>query len=224
MMFEKQISFLGKWGWNIIRGSLFWLLGNIPYIFLVLNGLVAETVDEIATLVLTGIILIPFVFSPGTVATFSCVRAFNNEQTESLWQIYKESYKKNYRMSLNHGLFYVMGLFITYAAYWYYGSYHIVGRLIPIFIFLILSLLFLFVLVYTSDREETFLNYWKIGGLLLINHPMFSLFMGTEIVFVLYFCHYIGALLLFVSPGATFLIVYYFYNESVKAELKKLNS
>lgn len=222
-MFEKQVAFIGRWGWNILRGSFFWLIGNFIYLFLLLNGLVAENKNEIGTLFLTSIILIPFVFAPGTVAAFSCVRTFFMEEKSVNFSFYKKSYQQNYKIASQHGFFFLIILFILYAAYWYYGRFHLLGQWLPLFLMVVVSVLFLFILMYTSDRKEKFLDYWKLGSLILVNHPMFTIFMGSEIFFILYFCHFIGGLLLFVAPGAILIVVHYFYGESVSAELKKLN-
>ena len=220
--FGKQATFLGTWVWRILRGSFYWLLGNFIYVFLVMNFLLAETVDEMGTLVITGVLLIPFIFAPGTIAAFSCVRKFFDETKTASFSVFAKAYKENYRMAMSHGFIFVFATFLLYVAYWYYGSFGIVGKIVPASLMIVALSLFLFVLAYTSDRKERLWDYWKLGGLLLINHPMFTLFMTTEIFFVLYFCHYIGALLLFVAPGAILLIVYYFYTESVKAEAKKM--
>ena len=221
MNFGKQANFIGTWVWRVLRASFFWIIGNIVYVFLGMNFLMAETIDEMGTLVVTGWLLIPFLFAPGTVAAFSCVRKFFNETEPAFFQVDKIAYKKNKKVAIQHGIVYVLISFILYAAYWYYGRFGFVGKLIPAFLLVLVTLLFAFILAYTSDRKEKLIDYWKLGGLLLVNHPLFVLFMTAEIFLVLYFCHYIGALLLFVAPGAVLLIVHYFYQEGVKAEVKK---
>lgn len=220
-MFEKQASLLGKWGWHILNGSFFWFLGNFIYLLLVLNSFLAENVNELGTLIITGFFLIPFIFSPGTTAAFTCVRKVAEGDYVSLSDFWKR-YKENYQQSMQHGLLYICLTFLLYAAYRYYGELHIFGEIIPILLFLFVTVLYLFVLVYTSDRIQTFLDYWKIGIRMLINHPVFMIFMGTEIFFVLYFTSYTGALLFLVAPGLCLVIVNYFYLESVKSENRKL--
>lgn len=223
MNFEKQAGFIGTWGWRIIRGSLFWFLGNFVYGYLILNMLFAENIHEVGTLVITAVVLLPFVFAPGTVAAFSCVRSmYDSGNSRPLLQVFKTSYFKNYRIAFSNGLVYVIGIFILYASYWYYGQWTAIGYILPIVLMVVLTVIFLFVLMYTSDREETIKQYWKNSVLLLLNHPMFALFMGTECFFVIFFCHYIGALLLFVAPGSILLIVHHFYGACVQAEKGKM--
>lgn len=220
-MFEKQASFLGKWGWYILNGSFFWILGNFIYLLLVANSFLAENINELGTLVITGFFLIPFIFSPGTTAAFACIRKVVDGEQVSLRNYWKK-YQENYQQSMQHGLFYIGLTFLLYAAYRYYGELHILGEIFTITLFLFLTVLYLFVLVYTSDRIQTFLDYWKISIRMLISHPMFMLFMGTELFFVLYFTSYSGALLLLGAPGLCIVIVNYFYSESVKSENRKL--
>lgn len=222
MNFEKQAGFLGTWGWRIIRGSLVWLLGNFIYAFLILNILLAENIDEVGTLVVTAVVLLPFVFSPGTTAAFSCVRKMYNEaDNRSLIKVYKDSYKENYRAACTAGLIYSVGLFLLYACYWYYGQLAALGYIVPLILMVVLTVVFLFLLMYIADREEKMLDYWKNSAILLLNHPMLALFMGSEVFFVIFFCHYIGALLLFVAPGGVLLIVHHFYNECLRLEARK---
>ena len=82
----------------------------------------------------------------------------------------------------------------------------------------ILSLLFLFVLAYTADREETLVDYWKKSGLLIINHFLLFVFMSLEVLLTIYFTHFFSFLLIFVAPGLVLLFVMHFYLETVKSE------
>lgn len=222
MNFEKQAGVIGKWGWRIIQGSLLWVMGNAVYVFFILNMLLAENINEVGTLVVTAIILIPFLFSPGTVAAFSCIRNIHNEvDSRSLIQVFKESYKHNYRQSFTSGVIYILGFFLLYTCYWYYGQLAVIGYVVPLILIVLEMLVFLFVLMYISDREEKSITYWKNSILILTRHPMFALFMGTEVFFVLFLCHFNAVLLLLVAPGSAMLIIYHFYHACLQSEVKK---
>lgn len=224
MDFERQASFLTQWGYRLIIGSLTWMLGNVLIIFLLLNGVVVENLNEAGTIVISLFFSIPIFFAPGTIASFSCIRKLYNESdTDSVWKVYTSSYKKNYWVGFKQGCIYIGAIFVLYAAYWYYGQLSVLGYVIPMILAAVCTILFVFVLMYTSDRKESVLHYWKNSGLLLLNHPMFLVFMVTESFFVVYFCHYVGALLIFVAPGAVLLIVHHFYQEIIKSEKRKVN-
>lgn len=222
MNFEKQISILGKWVFGIIKFSTVLLLSNFVYLFLFLNGYLAENINEIGTLLVTGIVLLPFIFAPSFLAVSSCTRLFFREENAfPLWKTFWNSYKLNYSMAFKHGIFYVTISFILYTAYWYYGRFGMLGSFIPAFLFLFNTLLFLFVLAYSSDRIEKTLDYWKLSLLFILNHPLLLLFMALELFFLIYLCRYNGALSLFVAPGASAMIVMYFYLECCRLELEK---
>ncbi|AZP03557.1 DUF624 domain-containing protein [Jeotgalibaca ciconiae] len=219
---EKQVSFLGKWVFGIVKFSSVLLVSNFIYVFLFLNGYLAETVNEIGTLITTGFVLLPFVFAPSFLAVSSCTRLFfRSEENSPIFRTFWNSYKKNYRLAMKHGLLYTAISFVLYAAYWYYGRFGMLGHLIPAILFILVTVLFLFVLSYSSDRVENILNYWKLSFLLLLNHPLLFLFMVLQVFFIIYFCHFNGAMLLFVAPGATAMVMMYFYLECCKLEVSK---
>lgn len=219
-MMERQTSFITKWVYGMIRSSLIWLFFNLPIGYLVLNLLLAENFNEFATLMTTIYVLIPFVFSPGTVVALDCTRRFYREGSAyPLWKTAWKSYRKNWLISMKQGLIFCGGIFVLLAASRFYGQYFGgAGQMIPYFAMGILSLLFLFVLAYTADREETLVDYWKKSGLLIINHFLLFVFMSLEVLLTIYFTHFFSFLLIFVAPGLVLLFVMHFYLETVKSE------
>lgn len=220
MNFDKQISFLGKWGFAVIKFSLFLTTFNLIYIFLYLNGFLADNIHEIGTIILTAIILVPFIFSPSFLAIASCTRLFFRNEVTS-FKVFITSYKKNYLLAVKHGIIYE-GIFLTlYSAFWYYGKFGILGRLIPLGLLILATVLFLFVLSYSSDRLEKLFDYWKYSTVLLLSSPILLIFMVLILFYIIYFCQYNGALSLFVAPGICALTTMYFYIECSKQINKK---
>lgn len=213
-----------SWTFALFKGTVAWLVTNFLYVALSTNFFVIKNLAEIKTLVVTFIFLIPFIFAPGMVATFSCVRHFFNEDKQySLWKVLKKSYFSNYGMSFKLGCLYVLLLVSLYASYIYYGKWGVIGRIIPIILFGIITIIFLFILAYVSDRFETLIGYIKKSIVIMINHPVLIIFMTLEFLSLIYFCHFNSALLLLIAPGGSALIFMYFYQQCTEIELKKLN-
>lgn len=215
----KSTQFVTKWMYGVVRGTSIWLSFNLIYIFLGVNLLLAQNINEVGTLIWTMFLLIPLVFSPGTAAALDCTRRYFKGEGDGVMRTAWNSFCRNYFLGLKHGSLFCLILILLYTCARYYSSW--VGALsFGIFgILAVLStLLFLFVLAYTVDRQETFFNYWKKSGRLVLNHPLLFFIMGVEVVLTIYFTHFLSALLLLVMPGTVLLFVMHFYLEVVKCE------
>lgn len=221
-MIEKKSLLLGEWIWNVLRINFFWNLTNLLVLFMILNGLLVETIDETVTIIITLLIMIPLVLAPGTVASFSCARFFYQKKSDSIWNCFKKSYRSNYWISIIHGILYVFGLLILYLAFITYRTSHMLGTWILIFLSILLTVLFLFILKYTSDRKETVRNYWKLGFFIVINHPILSIYMILKILISFYLFQYIPVLFLFCFSGLTITIIHFSYEDMVLLEKKKM--
>ncbi|MCI1688077.1 hypothetical protein [Schleiferilactobacillus harbinensis] len=218
----RHSSVITKWIFGILQSTGAWFITNFIYILLVLNLLFVRNIAEVNTIIVTALALIPFVLTPGILAAFASARRFFNESNAlSYWQTIRTAYTTNYRLAMKTGFVYLAGLIICYASYIFYGQWGIMGEIIPMIVAFLGTFLYLFILAYESDREEQFWHYWRNGFLLLIRHPMLMLFMMAESGLVVYFCHFLLPLLLFVAPGAVALIVMYFYRQCVQAEEHK---
>jgi len=222
MYLEKQMELIGKWGMCIIKGSVAWIIGNFIYIFLLSNLMFAENINETGTLLVTAYILIPFIFAPGTTAAFHCLKKIYQEDSISILKQFWSFYKRNYSVSFMNGLIYVVITFVLYHTFQFYKSFEPWGFLAPIIVGILFTNLFFFVLIYASDRTEKLHNYWKLGHLMLVNHPMFTLFMLSESAVVIYLAFLLGPFMLLVAPGIVLFIFYHFYHEIIKAEIRKV--
>ncbi|MGO4936086.1 hypothetical protein ACTQ54_00325 [Fundicoccus sp. Sow4_H7] len=211
-MIERQFSFVWKWGFLVVTVSVLCLIFNLPYLYLFLNMLTSTSMNEVGTLFVTAIILIPFVFSPSLLMILKYVRNDYLNKNNGIKLVF-QYYKENYLNAISHGFIFIFIVFIVYAVYWFYSQYFIIPYQILSIVYLIISVLYIFVSLYSIDREEKIIEYWKKTVRIWLNHPILCIYMISFIYFIGYISTLNGALLLFAAPGVIIYIVRYFYFE-----------
>lgn len=227
MIIDKQISFFKKWLFPVMIYSIALVISNSIYIFLFLNAYFAESYNEIATLLLTALLLVPFIFAPSFIAVSSCSRLLFKDREEGFINRFLRSYREHYKLAVIQGFIYMTTAIVLILSFFYYGRFAKVGYIIPAILFIILNLIFLFVLAYSSDRVERVIDYWKVSALIVLNHPLHFILMGSLLSFILIISQNNGAVALFIAPGTATLVVMYTYQKltgSKKYEQKSNSS
>lgn len=218
---------LTKWVYAIVRITSVWWGANIPYLYLLFVAIGAESVEQIATLAITGWILVPFVLVPGAIAALGVSREFfrkEDEQKEiSLFAAFWKYYKREYVNALKMGTVFMAVLGIFYMAYSFYSKLlgGISGFVFLLFIFIAIFY-FIFLLTILIDRTDSFIGYFIVTAQLMCRHPVLIISMMFEAFLVIYLsAAFMPSLLLFVCPGVIGLLFTYFYKECLKQEEKK---
>ncbi|HJF33762.1 MAG TPA: DUF624 domain-containing protein [Sporosarcina psychrophila] len=112
--FMGGLYIISEWIMKFSLINLFWILFNIPIVFLLLNILFVERMEELPLLLIPLIILIPILFFPATTAMFAMVREWiiNDEDNGQLFRSYWGYYKDNYKKSVLSGLILTMAWLI----------------------------------------------------------------------------------------------------------------
>lgn len=114
---------ISEWIMKFSVVNLLWIIFNLPIVFLLLNLLFVERIEELPFLMIPIIILIPVLFFPATTAMFAMVRGWivKDEESTHLIRLFWGYYKENYKKSLISGLI-LTGAWIVWAADVYYFS------------------------------------------------------------------------------------------------------
>ncbi|MCI1859600.1 MAG: DUF624 domain-containing protein [Sporolactobacillus sp.] len=220
----KHTNIVTKWIYAVVRNTIVWWMAEVPYLLLMFVGIGAKSAGEIGTLVLAAVGLFPFVLMPGLLASLGVAREFYRNGNEfPLFSTFFHFYRREYKNAMKIGTIEAVLIAAFYTSYVYYSR--IFGALIgmPFLLLLLLSLFFsLFLLALLADRQLPLIGYFQTAGLLMIRHPVLIVSMVFEIFLLFYLAiAYLPALLLFVCPGTTFLLVTHFYRECVKQEEEK---
>lgn len=203
-----------KWGWRLIRTNSLWLIGNFIYFYMAMNWILAENLNEMITLGWTSWLTLPFIFTPFTLATFSCVRQMLvSDDNRFCLKKYWKAVRKNYFVAVKQGIVYSIGVFIILSMYYYYGE-KLQGVILVILG--LFTIYFLFVLAYSSDREERIIHYWRNTMYLWTTYPVLTLYLVLESFLVIGVARHHMGIMLLVMPGVIILITFYFYSEMVR--------
>ncbi|MFT8337445.1 DUF624 domain-containing protein [Schleiferilactobacillus harbinensis] len=222
MELEHHSSVVTKWIFILVKAEIILLLTTWPMLYLLLNLSMASNVNEVGTLVLTIIALVPFIVAPGWCAAYATVRHFYRKEEEPhFWRTIWYQYKENYKAAMLTGLVFDAWLFVLYTAFWYYGRFGAMGRAIPLVVMVLSVYFFLFVLAYVADREESLLGYWHKSLQIIMQHPVLFLSLLFETTLTGLIGFVIKPLMILVAPGVICLIVMYFYLQMTKLEEAK---
>lgn len=210
-----------KYVYAIVRATICFWVGNIPYIFLLLNLFQAENTDEIGTLLITGVVLIPFILAPNVTACLAVTRKFliQADSNFSLFRTYITTYKKEYKKSLLIGMGFAIILALFLFSWQYYTS--ILGTAGNIFLVFsgLLSYVFLMVLNLINDQFLTIREYIQNSFFLTVAYPFLSLTGIVEVALIFYIMYLLSpSLLILVAPGTILLLTTYLFRNIMKLE------
>lgn len=215
-----------KWLFVLLKLTGIWWIFNLPNIFLGVNLLAARDVEAVNTIVITGICLLPFTAVPSTVAALAIARRYLKGDEEfaflqSFWGYFKREYVK----SMVLGLINAALLIVFYMAQRYYAG---LSTLLAVFFYLLViatPFFFLYVYSYLADQELPLNVYLSNAFFLLIMHPLNATLMVSAVLAAIYFFWAaLPALLVLILPGLVAFSVTYFYQKSMKAEMKKASA
>jgi uncharacterized membrane protein YesL len=172
---------VSEWIMRFSLINLFWIIFNIPIVFLLLNLLFIEQIEELPLLLIPLIIVMPILFFPATTAMFGMVRGWiiKDEDSSHLFQTYWRYYKENYKRSVSSGLIFTIAWMI-----WALDVYYFVDKSsFMMFLFMILGIiLFVFSINFfsvTVHYHMKLVTAFKNAFLLTIGSPV--LFMAVAI-------------------------------------------
>jgi len=145
---------ISEWIMKFSLINLFWILFNIPIVFLILNLLFIEQIEELPLLLIPLILLTPILFFPATTAMFGMVRDWimKDEDSSHLFKSFWLYYKENYKRSVSNGL-----LLTTAWLIWAADVYYFVDKSsIMMFLFLILGII---LFVYSINLFSVTVHY-----------------------------------------------------------------
>ncbi|MFP3122477.1 DUF624 domain-containing protein [Ectobacillus funiculus] len=207
----------------ILKLTGIWWLFNVPYAFLGMKLLAAPDVASVHTIFTIGMVLLPFVAIPATVATLAIARRFmKDDDAFPFLQVFWKSYKREYRKSMILGCLNAMMAVVLYLALQYYAGMSLLLTIVFYTLLIVTPFFFLFVYSFLVDQELPLQAYLINTIFLLLMHPLnailviLALMITTYILWVAF-----SPLLIFIFPGLAALIVTYFYQKSMGAEIKK---
>lgn len=217
----KTTTVITKWVYAIVRITLIWWMANSPYAILLITAFAAEDEGQVGAILLLGIFLLPFVFMPGTIATFGIGKEFYNQGNEfPLFITFFKYYKREYINGLKFGGAFVCIMALLYIAYSYYSS--LLGLLFGlIFIFFMVVAIFYFIVLLSIlvDRANSFTGYFTVTTQLITRHPLLTISMIFKMLLTVCFSGMtMPSLLVFACPGIIVLLVMHFYKECLKRE------
>ena len=210
-------KFLGvsEWVTFFLTVNLIWLLFNLPIIYFSVSLLFVGSTDELHTLLVLLLILVPFIFVPATTAMFAIVRKkIMGNYAGALIQQYWKFYKGNYVRSLLGGLI-LIPLWVIWGVNFTLANSGI-GSPFFYFYIIITSILLAFTNYFFADGVHFTLNifaslrksiFMSIGyfhytiGLAMVSgitlfisyslHPvLLVLFSGSVIAYIYFFGYY----------------------------------
>ncbi len=207
----------------ILKLTGIWWLFNVPYAFLGVNLLAAPDVASVHTIFIVGMVLLPFVAIPATVATLAIARRYmKDNDVFPFLQVFWKYYKREYRKSMILGCLNAMVVVVFYLALQYYAGMSLLLTIVFYTLVIVTPFFFLFVYSFLVDQELPLQAYLINTIFLLLMHPLnailviLALMITTYILWVAF-----PPLLIFIFPGLVALIVTYFYQKSMGAEIKK---
>ena len=131
---------ISEWIMKFSMINLFWILFNIPIVFLLLNLLFIEQKEALPFLLIPIILLMPILFFPATTAMFGMVRGWisKDEGSSHLFKSYWGYYKENYKRSALIGLILTIAWMIWAADVYYFFNDN---NSIMMFLFIIMGII-----------------------------------------------------------------------------------
>lgn len=95
--FIASFAKISEWFMNFLLLNSLWLLFNFPIVYLLLDIMFRDSIDEVMMLFLVILVLLPFLFFPATTAMFAVVRRWIMKRpVGNLFTRYVRHYKENY--------------------------------------------------------------------------------------------------------------------------------
>ena len=136
--------------------NVLWIVFNLPICYLIFSLLYADDQSFVLTLILSIMILAPFLFFPATTAMFGVARKWiMGDLDVPLFKSFWTFYKENYLRSMSGGLIFTLIWFIWGVDFYYFSKINIVVS--SIFIGL-LFFLFLFTINFFANTVHTELS------------------------------------------------------------------
>lgn len=219
----KYSDHLMKWLYMIIKLTGTWWLFNMPYALLGAYLLGAPDVSTVHTIVITGIILLPFVAIPTTVATLALARRYMKGDEEfPFLKVFWNYYKREYVKSMIFGCINATLLIVFYLSLRYYAGLSTLLAIVFYALVIVTPFYFLYVYSFLVDQELPMKAYFTNTMVILFKYPLNSVLMILETIGAVYIMWMVLPPLLFlILPGLAALIVTYFYHKSMGLEIKK---
>ncbi len=131
---------ISEWIMKFSLINLFWILFNMPIVYLLLNLLFIEQKEALPFLLIPIILLMPILFFPATTAMFGMVRGWisKDEGSSHLLKSYWGYYKENYKRSALIGLILTIAWMIWAADVYYFFNDN---NSIMMFLFMIMGII-----------------------------------------------------------------------------------
>jgi uncharacterized membrane protein YesL len=175
-----------EWIVNLAALNITWLVFILPIAYLSLLLVLVEHASQVLMIVLTIVVLSPFLLFPATTAMFGVVRKWYMKEeikiVKSFWKFYKENYKR----SLSGGLILSFLWLVGVVDYLYIKSDVSFVNYIVLFI---LAILFLYTLYFFSDTvhtESKLTQSLKNVLIITVANPIFSFGISLISIFILY--------------------------------------
>lgn len=112
---------ISRWIMRFSIINILWFMFSLPAIFILINMLLIDQLEELLYLVVPSIILVPVLLFPATTAMFATVRNWIIKDSDQLFKTYWGFYKENYKRSLLGGII-IMGIWLIWLVDIYYFS------------------------------------------------------------------------------------------------------
>lgn len=205
-----RIQPIFEWIVNLAVLNITWLVFILPLAYLSLLLVLVESTSQVIMLLITIVVLSPFLFFPATTAMFGVVRKWFMKEEIKIVQSFWNFYKENYKRSLSGGLFLSFLWLVGIVDYLYIKSNVSFVNYIVIFI---LAFLFLYTLYFFSDTvhtESKFKQSLKNVLIMTVANPIFSFGIVLISIFILYvsFTYLPFLIILFTGPSIAILGFY----------------
>lgn len=175
MNFMRMADGLAHTVYQFIVLSILWFMLDLPYAALMMMVSYAKTPDEIKSITLLAVALIPFVLSPALVVVDRVIRRFRAEPEgvpTKLIPFICSSYRQNYWASCAVGAVYAVMIGLIANAALVYGAQFAILFWVYALFFGLTAFSYLMSLAFVAGRNETFGQYLKNGLLVTLGNPL----------------------------------------------------
>jgi uncharacterized membrane protein YesL len=203
-----------EWATKLAGINLLWVLFNFPIAYLTLSLFTVKEMWQIGFLIMTIVVLVPFIFFPATTAMFGIVRKWVMKEEVPIIRFFWKYYKENYKRSLVGGLIFSVSWAIVGVDYYYFHtSIHFVSYL---FLFLMVWLLIitLYFFAHTVHTDTRLGEGLKNAFILSIANPIYSIGLAITSMVILYVSFMkLPFLLPFFTGAAISFLAFFAYNK-----------
>ncbi|TCN19712.1 DUF624 domain-containing protein [Mesobacillus foraminis] len=220
----KSTTFITKWVYAVVRITLMWWIANFPYLILIFASFGVENEGQIGTLMLTGLVFLPFIMVPSTIGTLGVAREFFKRENDfPLFLTYWKYVKREYVTGMKVGMVIMILMSLFYLQFSYYSMLLGTSSGLVFILFMFMAVFyFIFLLTILVDRSNSLIGYFKVTGQLMSRHPVLMISMMLESFLVIYLSAiFMPSLLIFGCPGIIVLLATHFYRECIRQEERK---